>query len=67
MQISLLCFAICLKYSSYKPNKNQIGNNIPLAIVSLGSALPYLLPIPTILSFAYFYKAKNNLKQYLND
>lgn len=67
MQISLLCFAICMKYSSYKPNKNQMGNNIPLAIVSMGAALPHFLPVPTLLSFAYFYKAKNNLKLYLND
>jgi hypothetical protein len=67
MQVSMLCFAICLKYSSYKPNKNQIGNNIPLAIVSLASAVPYLLPVPAILSFIYFYKAGHNLTQYLND
>lgn len=67
MQISLVCFAICLKYSYYKPNKNQIGNNIPLAIVALASAVPYLLPVPAILSFTYFYKATHNLTQYLND
>ena len=67
IQISLLCFAICLKYSSYKPNKNQIENNILLTIVSLSAALPYLLPVPAILSIVYFYKSENNLKQYLND
>ena len=66
-QISILYFGICLKYTSYSPNKGRQGNNIPLAIVSMGSALPYLLPIPTILSFVYFYKAENNLKKYLND
>jgi len=66
-QLSILYFAICLKYSGYKPNAYQSGNNIPLAIVSMGSALPYLLPIPIILSFFYFYKAENNLKKYLND
>lgn len=67
IQISLLCFSICLKYSSYTPNKIKLGNNITLMIVSLCSALPYFLPIPTILSIIYFYKAENNLKQYLND
>jgi hypothetical protein len=67
MQISLVCFAIVLKYNSYKPNKKQPGNNIALAIVYLCTALPYFLPLPVILAIIYFYKAKNNLNQYLND
>ena len=67
VQISLLSFAICLKYSAYKPNKNHNGNTIPLAIVSFSSLLPYLLPIPIIFSVVYFVKGTNNLKQYLND
>ncbi len=67
VQIAILHYAITLKYTSYKPNKSQPGNNIPLAIVSISSALPYFLPIPAILSFVYFYKAAKNLKNYLND
>jgi hypothetical protein len=67
IQISLLAFAICFKYNSYSPNKIKIGNNLPLAIVSMGSALPHFLPVPTILFIVYFYKAENNLKQYLHD
>jgi hypothetical protein len=67
IQISLLGFAICFKYSSYKPNQAKIGNSIPFSIVALCSALPHFLPIPTILLFVYFYKAENNLKQYLHD
>jgi hypothetical protein len=67
IQISLLGFAICFKYSSYTPNKVKIGNNIPFSIVSLGSALPYFLPIPTILFLIYFFRAENNLKKYLHD
>ena len=67
MQISVLCFAIFLKYSVYRPNIMQGGNTIVLSIILLSSALPYLLPVPTIISIVYFYKAKNNLKQYLND
>ncbi len=67
IQISLLGFAICFKYSSYTPNKFKIGNNLPLSIVALCSALPHFLPIPTILFCIYFYKAKDNLKQYLHD
>jgi hypothetical protein len=67
IQMSLLGFAICFKYSSYSPNKIKIGNNIPFSIVALGSALPHFLPVPTILFFIYFFRAENNLKQYLND
>jgi hypothetical protein len=67
IQISLLAFAICFKYSSYTANKIKTGNNLPLAIVSMGSALPHFLPVPAILFIVYFYKAKDNLKQYLDD
>jgi hypothetical protein len=67
IQISLLAFAICFKYSSYTANKIKIGNNLPLAIVSMGSALPHFLPVPAILFIVYFNKAKDNLKQYLDD
>jgi hypothetical protein len=67
IQISLLAFAICFKYSSYTANKIKIGNSLPLSIVALCSALPHFLPIPTILFLIYFYKAEDNLKQYLHD
>ncbi len=67
VQISLLCFAICLKYSSYSPNKTLTGNNILLMTIAIFSSLPYLLPVPLILSFVYFYKARNHLNLYLND
>ena len=67
IQISLLGFAICFKYSSYTPNKAKIGNSIPFSIVAFCSALPHFLPIPTILFFVHFYKAENNLNTYLHD
>jgi hypothetical protein len=66
-QFFLLCFTICFKYSSYIPTKSLIGNSITLAIISVSSALPWVFPIPAILSFFYFAKATKNLKQYLND
>lgn len=66
-QLCVVCFTICLKYSVYKPGRNLSGNNIPLAIVSMGSVIPYFLPVPAMLSISYFFKAKKNLKQYLDD
>ncbi len=66
-QIALICFTIGLKYSMYKPNGILNINMIPLIIIALCSLIPYFFPISIILSLIYFYKAKNNLKQYLND
>ncbi len=67
LQMSLVGYSVCLKYSSYEPNKNAIGNNVLLAIVSLGSIIPYFLPIPLLMSVFTFGKAKKNLNIYLND
>lgn len=66
-QVALLCFSICLKYSNYQPNKNAIVTNILLALVSVGSIIPYFLPIPLLMTLDYYTKAKNNLNNYLND
>ncbi len=67
VQLSLLCFAICFKYSSYEPNADLAANNMIVSLVSLGSVLPYLLPIPLIMSFVHYRKAVRNLKNYLHD
>lgn len=67
LQISLVGYSICLKYSSYEPNKNAIGNNVILSVVSLGSIIPYFLPIPLLMAIFTYVKAKKNLKIYLND
>lgn len=66
-QIFFLCFSICWKYGYYSPNTTQLSGSIPLAVVGLVSSLPYLLPIPALLTVAYFYKASHQLKPYLND
>ncbi len=66
-QLALLCFSICLKYSNYQPNKNSIENNMLLSFVSLGSVIPYLLPVPVLMTLDYYTKAKTNLNNYLND
>jgi len=67
LQMSLVGYSICLKYSSYEPNKNAIGNNVILSIVSLGSIIPYFLPIPLLMTVFTYGKAKKNLNIYLND
>ncbi len=67
IQLSLLYYSVCLKYSTYEPNKKQLSNSIILSLVSLGSVIPYLLPIPLLLAVYTFGKAEKNLKEYLND
>jgi hypothetical protein len=67
VQLALVCFAVNLKYSTYKPQTDQLGNNVAFSIVAMLSAMPYFLPIPAILAIVYFYKAENNLKTYLHD
>ncbi len=67
IQLALICFAICLKYSNYQPNKILIGSNMTLSLVSIGVIIPYFLPIPLMLSLYYYGKAKKNLLNYFND
>lgn len=67
MQISLVSYAVLLKYSTYKPNRNAIGNNILLSLVSLGAIIPYFLPVPLLMAVFTYGKAKMNLNNYLND
>jgi hypothetical protein len=67
LQVSFLSYAVFLKYSSYEPNKNAVGNNVVLSLVSLGSIIPYFLPIPLLMAIFTYGKAKTNLNNYLND
>lgn len=67
VQLALISFAICLKYSSYKPNTNLLGNNIAFSIIAMLSAVPYFLPVPVIFAIVYFFRAEKKLKLYLHD
>jgi hypothetical protein len=67
MQLILITFSIFLKYAYYKPNQKFIGNNIILSIVTIGSIIPYLAPIPLIMTIYYYRKAKKNLNNFLYD
>ena len=66
-QPALLFFAICYKYSNYRPNQILYLNNVIVTLVSLSGLIPFLLPVPIIVGVKYYFMAKNNLKQYLND
>lgn len=66
-QAALLAFAVCYKYSNYKPNQFLYFNNYIVILVSMCGLIPVLLPLPVIMGIRYYFKAKNNLNKYLND
>ena len=66
-QAALLIFAVCYKYSNYKPNQILYFNNYIVILVSMCGLIPVLLPLPMIMGIRYYFKAKNNLNKYFND
>lgn len=59
--------AILLKYSIYRPNMSINNSFIIVFLLFFSILIPFLAPIPIVFLLIYFYKAKNNLKIYLND
>jgi len=66
-QAALLVFAVCYKYSNYRPSQFLYFNNYIVILVSLCGLIPVLLPLPVIMGIRYYFKSKNNLNKYLND
>lgn len=67
VQLALLIFAINAKYASYIPAQQNLASNVTVAIVSIGSIVPYLLPLPAIFALVYYRKALQNLNPYFHD
>lgn len=67
IQITILIFSILLKYTTYMPNENLKGNTVLLSAVTIGSLIPFFLPIPLIMCFRNYSKAIKNLNFYFND
>ena len=67
VELSLLVFAILLKYSTYSPNDKLSGNNILISFACVGTLIPFLLPIPLIMSIRNYGRAVNNLNSYFYD
>ena len=62
-----LFFGITLKYSSYQPNEKLVVNNTLMAIAQTGIIIPFLIPIPLLMSLRNYQRAKENLSNYLDD
>lgn len=67
VQFALLTFAITNKYTNYIPAQINIASNSAVAIISIGSIIPYLLPLPLMFSVVYYKRAIQNLKNYFHD
>jgi hypothetical protein len=67
VQLALVIFAINTKYASYVPAQKNLASNITVALISIGSIVPYLLPLPVIFAISYYKKALQNLNNYFHD
>jgi len=74
VQVTVLMLTVFFKYKIYVPRDMLPGNSMFLVIIQVCTILPFiigsipfLLPLPLILSFKYYFSAKENLKFYLYD
>ena len=67
LQVLLLVFAILLKYTTYTPGKLISGNNILMGLAALSIAIPFLLPVPLLMSMRNYRRALRQLKAYTYD
>ena len=67
LQLALLSFAILLKYSTYSPKANLRANSLLLSIASVGILIPFMLPLPLVMSLRNYGKAVRNLNRFLHD
>jgi uncharacterized MnhB-related membrane protein len=67
VQCSLLAFSICYKYYMYQPNQKLLAAGMLPMLLALGSLVPFITPVPFVLTFAYYGKARQNLNTYLGD
>ena len=67
LQVTVLWFAILLKYARYEPRQRLAGNSIPVAFASLSTVLPFLLPVSLFMSLRYFRIGAHNLGTYVHD
>lgn len=67
VQITIIVFAILLKYTTYLPNENLKGNTILMSMVTIGALIPFLLPIPVIMCFRNYGRSIKNLNHYFDD
>lgn len=66
-QIILLVFALLLKYAGYRPDIRLGGSSLLMGLMSVSVLIPFLLPLPLLMSFRNYGRALTNLKDYYHD
>lgn len=56
-----IIFSITMKYKTYSFHEHKIYNSFPLAIFVACWTLPFLWPVPILMIFHFWKKAKKNL------
>lgn len=59
-------FCICLKYSTYIPNKRNLGSEVILGVGIFSSIVPFMYPLTIVLIIRHLILAIKNLKMHLN-
>jgi hypothetical protein len=65
LQLITLAFTIFLKYATYQPNMEVKSNTLLVSLAQMGVIFPFLLPLPLVMCFRYYKRAKLNLILYL--
>jgi len=63
----LQAYATFVKYSFYEPNSKSSAAQIFVVVGLVGFFAPIFAPLVILLTFRFYFKAKNNLNFYLND
>lgn len=63
----LQVYATFVKYSFYDPNSKSSAAQMLVGIGIFGFLAPIFAPLVILLTFRFYFKAKNNLNFYLND
>lgn len=61
-----VAFFILSKYAVYSPNEKLSSNNIIVSLVHLCMVIPFLLPLPLLMSIRAYRKSLANLENYLD-
>ena len=65
--IVIQIITIIFKYALFAENADLGRNGLIVSINVMCILMPFLWPLPIIMSIRYYFKAQNNLKKYLND
>ena len=66
ISVSIIVFSIVQKYSLYRPNISLKSHMVMVSIAQIGYFVPFIIPVIWVMGIYYFFKAKQNLLNYLS-